>query len=167
MTLENRIAEQVLNIKKLISEIESHSDDSDYFYKLSQKAEWLARDIDRVHSGYYVAFVDCGSEDDFDRIYYPLGLMTAERAREILNKELDSEDCCNECGIKEVSEEEIEKYYEIRKLQELYDRLVSTKYELKNILPNTFMDDLKIKIDQLRRDIGFRFRWEIVGCRYI
>lgn len=165
MSLEDSIKKQITYFKKLVSEIDDHSDDSKYFYKLSQKAEWIARDIDRIHCGYYVAFIEIGPEDNFDRIYYPLGLMTAHEAYRILKEELDGSDGpWNEKGIVEVSEEEYDKYYDLIHITELYGHIIKNKYKLTTILPPNFIEDLKALIDKLKSDLGFTHSWQHV-CR--
>lgn len=165
MSLEEAVKEQISDIKNIISEIDNHSDDSKFFRELSQQAQWIANDIDRIHSGYYVAFIEVGPDDDFVRIYYPLGFMTAHEAYKILDEELDiSDEPWNENGIIEVSEEIHNKYYDLIKIKELYDYIIRNKYELIAILPPNFIEDLKAKIDKLRNDLGFTRRWQHV-CR--
>lgn len=160
MDLENYIKEQISNFKELVSEIDNHSDDSKFFSKLSQKAQWIARDINKIHSGYYVAFIEIGPEDNFDRIYYPLGFMTEHKARKILDEELDiSDEPWNENGIVEVSKEKYDKYFDLIKLDELHIHIVKNKYEIINLLPPNFIEDLKAKIDKLRNDLGLTRSW--------
>ena len=166
MSLENAIKEQISDIKNIISEIDNHSDDSKFFRKLSQKAEWIANDIDRIHSGYYVAFIEVGPDDDFIRIYYPLGCMTEHEARKILDEELVTDiDYWNENGIFEVSEEKYYKYYDLIKIQEFYSYIKKNEYELIDILPPSFIENINAKINKLRDNLGLTRRWMRVKYR--
>ena len=168
MSLNDSVANSIKNFNELLSEIDEHTDDSAYFYKLSQYAEWIAHDIESVHSGYYVAFVESGPDDNFVRGWYPLGFMTAEKAYKILNEELVCEDSepWNDSGIVQVSREKHDSYYDLIKLQKLYDSLCSSQYTLCDILPKDFINELKKKIDVLRKELGLKYRWEYVCSRY-
>lgn len=168
MSLNESVSNSIKNFNELVSEIDEHADDSAYFYKLSQHAEWIAHGIERVHSRYYVAFVEDGPDDDFVRIWYPLGFMTAEKAYKILNEMLVSDDSepWNDSGIKEVSKEELNRYYDLIDWQELYDRLHGNRCKLHDILPKDFINELKKKIDSLREELGLKYRWEHVSSKY-
>ena len=152
-TLKNRIATQIAGLKGSIANIDDHSDDSEFFYKLSQNVKWIAHDIDRIHSGYYIAIMG--------NMHYPLGFMTADQALERLEKEHGFDDYYRgEDHIKEVSPELYGKYLDLIQINELYDHIEHLKYELQAIIPDDFVDGLKAKIEQLRSDIGFEFRCE-------
>lgn len=165
MASEDIIKKQISDIEKLISEIDDNLDDSEYFCTLSQRIQHLTDDINRIHSGYYVAFINIGPEDNFSRFYYPLGFMTTYEAYRILRDELTIyRDPCNEEGIVEVSKEEYDKYYSLITLDELHDHIVKHKNELIAVLPPNFIKDIKVKIDKLRSDLGFTYSWQYV-CR--
>ncbi len=166
MSLEDIIKEQISNIKSIVSEIDNHSDDSKFFRELSQQAQYIAGDIDKIHSGYYVAFIEVGPDDDFIRIYYPLGFMTEHEAYKILDEELDVDDeSYNENGVFEVSEEKYNKYCDLIKIKRFYDYTKQNKYEIIDILPPNFIENLKAKIDKLRSDLGLTRRWMHVQYR--
>ena len=166
MSLENAIKKQISDIKNIISEIDNHSDDSKFFHELSQQAQWIANDIDKTHSGYYVAFTEVGPDDDFIRIYYPLGFMTKHEAYKILDEELDiDDDSYNESGVFEVSKEKYDKYLDLIKIQRFYNYIKENKYEIIDILPPNFIENLNAKIEKLRNDVGFTRRWMHVAYR--
>lgn len=166
MALEDIIKEQISIFKELVSEIDDHSDDSKFFRKLSQKAQWIAGDIDKIHSGYYVAFIEVGPDDDFIRIYYPLGFMTEHEARKLLDEELDTnDDSWNENGIFEVSEEKYYEYYELIRVQKFYNYIKENKYKLIDILPPNFIENLDVKINKFRNNLGLTRRWMHVEYR--
>lgn len=165
MILENDIGKQIYDIKKLVSEIDDHSNDSVFFRKLSQQAQELANNIDRIHYGYYVAYVEIVLDNIPDKSYYPLGFMTQYEAYRILDEELDPlAEPWDENGIIEVSKEIYDKYYDLMKMKELYDHIIRNKSEMNAILPLNFMEDLKAKIDKLRSDLGFTHDWQHI-CR--
>ncbi len=168
MTLEESVAREIETFKNLISRIEYHTDDSKFFYEVSSHAEYIAHDIERIHSAYYVAFAEYGPDDNFIRVYYPLGLMTAEQAYKILEEELVAEDAepWNDSGIREVTKEELDKYYDLIEIQKLYDDLYHNRNRLQDILPPDFIDNLKIKRDNLRNELGFTHRWIRVSSRH-
>lgn len=170
MITKENVINEINNFKQLLLEIDSHIDDRNFFMQLSNHAEYIAHDIDRIHSGYYVAFAEYGPDDNFIREYYPLGLMTAEQAYKILNEELigneDDLEPWNDSGIKEVTKDELNKYYELIKLQKLYDSLHDSQYNLRDILPSDFIDNLKNKVDALRNELGFTRRWMHVCSRF-
>ncbi len=168
MTLEESVAREIETFKNLISRIEYHTDDSKFFYEVSSHAEYIAHDIERIHSAYYVAWSEYGPDDNFDRVYYPLGLMTAEQAYKILKEELVGEDAepWNSSGIREVTKEELDKYYDLIEIQKLYDDFYHNRNRLKDILPLNFIDNLKTKKDNLRNELGFTRQWEHVCSRY-
>ena len=166
MSLEDVIKEQISDIKDNISKIDNQSDNSKFFRKLSQQAQWIANDIDRIHSGYYVAFIEVGSDDDFIRIYYPLGLMTEHEAHKILDEELDTnDDSWNENGIFEVSKEKYYKYFDLLKMQKFCTYIKENKYEIIDILPPNFIENLNAKIEKLRSDLGLTCRWMHVNYK--
>ena len=152
-SLKDRIATQIAALKVSASNAEYHLDDSEFFYKLSQNVKGIAHDIDIIHFGYYVVIID--------NVHYPIGFMTRAEAFEYI----ENEDKLNatyygDCTIKEVSKEVYDKYFDLIQLDELYDHIDNLRYILNDAILDTFITDLKTKIKQLRRDIGFKTRWE-------
>ena len=168
MTFEENLAREIENFKNLISRIDYHTDDSKFFYEVSRNAGYIAHDIEHVHSAYYVAFVEHGPDDNFDRCWYPLGYMTAEQAYKILNEELVDEEAepWNDNGIKEVTEEEFGKYYDLIEIQTLYDDFYPNQNRLKDILPPDFINKLTVKKDTLRNELGLTRQWMRVSSRH-
>lgn len=155
-TLKNEISTLIVGVKDSFSSIDDHSDDSDFFYKLSQRIEWIGYNIDRVHCGYYIAIIE--------HTHYLLGFMTASQARDLLYDEnIFNDDYCDYRTIKEVSPEIYDNYLDLIQIQDLYDHLEALKYKIKPISSDDFINDLKTKIEQLRSDIGLEHRWENVA----
>lgn len=150
--LKARITVQIAKLKDLVSNAEDHSDDSEFFYKLSQNVKWIAQDIDRVYSGYYIAIID--------NTHYPIGFMTRSEALEYLENEYKFNNHCVDVTVKAVSKELYDKYSDLIQFNELYKDIEHLKYKLEDTIPDTFINDLKTKIEQLRNDIGFESRWE-------
>ena len=166
MPNDDRINKEIVNFKKTISEIDDHSEDSEFFYKLSLMTDCIARCIEQTHCGYYVAFVDYGAGDvnSNDKIYYPIGFMTAGNARKILSEELLCHTISfDDADIFEVSKETFKKYYALKHIVRVYN-LIATPGStyLDDIFSNECIEKLKEKIDQLRQELGLKYRWERV-----
>lgn len=168
MEFKESITHQIECFNVLISEINDHIDDASFFRELSKRAKYIANDIDKIHSGYYFAFVDNGPDDNFIRIYYPLGFVTAKEAWRILKEELIDENfqAWNECGIGEVTKQEFDKFNDLLRIQNFYDDLYDKRNSLDDILPSNFLNNLKTKILKLRCELGFNYRWIRVCSRY-
>lgn len=163
MSTNDRINEQIVKFKKTICEIDDHSEDSEFFDKLSLMAKHISRYIDQAHSGYYIAFVDYGT----GKIYYPIGFKTSNEARKILSEELLWDATFEGADIFEVSEETFWKYYALEHAVRTYDLITSSSLRyldgiLDGVFSNECVEKLKEKIDQLRQELGFKYRWERV-----
>ncbi len=168
MVTKESVVDSINDFKNLVSEIDEHVDDNKFFYKLCKRAKCIAHDIESIDFAYFVAFAEYGRYDNFVRVYYPLGFMTAERARKILDEKTiaDYSESRNEGGIKEVSEEEYHKYFDLIEIQKLYDSLHNSQYMLRDILPKDFIKEVEKKVDALRDELGLRHHWEHVASRY-
>lgn len=163
MPTNDAINKQIVEFKKTISEIDDHSEDSEFFDKLSLMADRISRHIDQTHRVYYVAFVDYGT----GKTYYPIGFKTSNEARKILSEELLLDATFEGADIFEVSQETFWKYYALEHAERTYDLIINPSLTyldgiLDGIFSNECVEKLKEKIDQLRKELGFKYRWERV-----
>lgn len=159
MALENDIKEKMLDIKRLVSEIDD----------LLKSSETPADDTeDKCHDTrllYYLAIVDEKSEHS-RRYYYPLGLMSIYKAREILTDILLSEDI--ETDKTEIIEIPRHKYYEysdfirLQNTHKALTMLYSDIYSYRNDLLYHWIKYLDKEIDKARKSLGLEQEREVV-----
>lgn len=147
-------------IKNIVDHMDESIDDSVLVTELEELAKSLRRSIENLHSAIYVAVYDDGPDDDFTRVYVPLGTMTCAEAKERLG-ELTAN--TYDGYVKEITEEEWDDLIRLRYLTEiLFDLKMIINHSYDAILQDT-TNDISTKVTELRDKVGFKHRWEVVG----
>lgn len=147
-------------IHELVNKIDYDCDKSSLAKELAHFATRLQHEIERRHSGIYIAIYDIGPDDNSIRFYTPLGRMTESEALRRLD---DLSDDGYDDVVKEITPEEWDDFYHLGYLEDIYNRLDwLNRYEK---IDEKFKIDISNKIETLRKKLGLRYRWERVNLK--
>lgn len=162
MTTNNEMfATEINQFKDTVAKLNGTYDELDALDELKEHLDYIIELCSNSHKAYFISVNDIGPDDDFIRVYTPIGFVTRSEALAKCMK-LSGEDGYGENDILEVDKETYDMYIEWRQWYDLAKQ-VRFFHEAQELIP---YDSVKNKVDEIKAALGLGYRWEIPGSWY-
>jgi len=152
-------------IKAIASDLTGGAEDREVLRKLIASCRCAEWEIKRNQSAIFVSINDIGPDDDFTRIYTPLGFMTREEAEKKCEELSDDNFGWAMDGVKEITPEEYDLYIACGHWSTIRDTLGYMRGDefQDSITREVMLERAEKQLAVLRDKLGFEYRWEVVG----